>query len=773
MSVRAPRLPPRGPALALLGLVLGLGLARLPGAVLLTPAAALLGLAGRRFLPGAAGLALGLAVLAPAPARPAGPGAPGERLEVEGTIAATRPPTRSGRWLRLGVGARAGAGAGTLEVRVSRAVLAPASLEPGARLVAIVRVRETLPGRAVQADALWARVLTRGRGPAAALARVRDAACERLDEALAPEDAGLARALLLGSREALSRADRARFRAAGQGHLLAVSGLHVGLLAGMFLWLAARAGLGQRARAWGTLGLVAVYVPLVGAPPSALRAGLGVALYQVGVLLDRRPPPLAVLCWVLLLLLGAAPSTLYSPALQLSAAAVLAILLLAPHLGAPWGRDEPLDEFLPRRPRRVRAAVAVSLAAHLGTAPWLAQHLGELSPGAWLVAVPSVLLTAVLVAAGFGLLLLAPLGVAATPCAAVVSAAAAGLRGLLDGAIALGVRALPAAAPGVVGWTLYLLGYALLLRARPRAGLGLLAAFHAWVLCGPAPVGEGRPADAAAYDAAPMPPGSPSPVTDLATLLPVGLALLGFAVVSARPLRWLSAGGAAAAFCLGLGATAALGLGALAALLAPFVVATLLGRLPGGPRHGARRLGQVAANGAPAAFGALLAAAGRPEAGLAALLGGLAALGADTCATEIGLRHGRRPFRLAGRRPLGPGESGAVTVAGLLATLPGAALAPLAYGLVAGFGPLLWAAGAAGVAGALLDSVLGSTLQFRGRDPATGRLTEARRLADGRRPARVAGLGWLGNDEVNLVSGLFAALLCVAWLGLALPWFEG
>ncbi|MFM8979359.1 MAG: ComEC/Rec2 family competence protein [Planctomycetia bacterium] len=282
------------------------------------------------------------------------------------------------------------------------------------------------------------------------------------------------------------------------------------------------------------------------------------------------------------------------------------------------------------------------------------------------------------------------------------------------------------------------------------AGPAGAGSWRAW----PAP---GAGAAQAEYPAramlAPTPP-------DLGSLAWLAVALAAFAAACVRPLGWLDAGGAVAALVLGTACTAALGWPALAALLAPFVVATLLGKLPGRPREAGRTALQVACNGLPALLGAGLALAGLREAGAAVLVGSLACLGADTCATEVGTRYGGRPRALWGGRTLEPGESGGVTLAGLLASLLGACLAPLAFGLLAGL-PLheqAWLCGA-GVAGGLLDSVLGATLQFRGRAP-DGRVLEQRRLAGAPLP-RVRGWRWLDNDAVNLATGLVAGLL--AW----------
>ncbi len=266
------------------------------------------------------------------------------------------------------------------------------------------------------------------------------------------------------------------------------------------------------------------------------------------------------------------------------------------------------------------------------------------------------------------------------------------------------------------------------------------------------------------YDRAAVPLVPPPEPT---TLLLFAAALAAFALLSVRPLAWLAPGGALGAFLLGLLATASLGWPAFAALLAPFLVATLLGRLPGRPHEGGRSFKQVLANGLPAVVGALAALLGAAEAGAAFLVGGLACLGADTCATEIGTRYGGPPRALLGGRALAAGESGGVTRAGLLASLGGAALAPAAYAAFTGAGARLTALlTAAGFVGALLDSALGATLQFRGRDQASGGVTE-RTHAAGRALQRVSGWRWLDNDAVNLVSGLCAGLLALALAHLA------
>lgn len=265
----------------------------------------------------------------------------------------------------------------------------------------------------------------------------------------------------------------------------------------------------------------------------------------------------------------------------------------------------------------------------------------------------------------------------------------------------------------------------------------------------------------AEYDPAASPGGAPmrdplSLATATALLVVVGLL--------AVRLRWLTRAGSTGAVVLGLVSVAAFGWPALAALLAPFLVATLAGKLPGGPEgEGPRTLRQVAANGVVSLVGAALGLAGVAIGG-PIFLGGLAALGADTLATEIGTRYGGRPRDLLTLRPLASGESGGVTLAGLAASLAGGALAPLAYVMAASAGlASVLPVAAAGFAAGLADSALGAAVQRKGACSVCGAATEAA-LHCGVAPTLRAGrLRWLDNDLVNVANACVGAAAAVWW----------
>jgi len=205
-----------------------------------------------------------------------------------------------------------------------------------------------------------------------------------------------------------------------------------------------------------------------------------------------------------------------------------------------------------------------------------------------------------------------------------------------------------------------------------------------------------------------------------------------------------------------------------AILIAFFVASTLLSRA--GAERKERRVGgivakggerdatQVLANGgvyAAAALASMLAPGwpGWTAVGAAAL----AAATADTWATEVGTLVGGVPRAITSLRPVPPGTSGGVTVAGTLASLAGAGfVAALAWW--AGWpGDAVRGAAIGGFAGATADSLLGATMQARRWCDRCAAATERAVHACGTPTRAAGGLVWLDNDRVNLAATVVGA----------------
>lgn len=244
----------------------------------------------------------------------------------------------------------------------------------------------------------------------------------------------------------------------------------------------------------------------------------------------------------------------------------------------------------------------------------------------------------------------------------------------------------------------------------------------------------------------------------------------------------LSRGGAAAAALVG---GMVFGLGGLAwavLLLAFFFSSSALSRAFGRrkaavgrefAKGGRRDAGQVLANGG---LGALLAALHVVFPAQAwvwiAFAGSLAAVNADTWATELGVLSPTPPRLVTTGRATPPGTSGAITLPGTMAALAGAALVAVLAAFftpdhAGGQGPLLaWdilgAVAAGGLGGAMVDSFLGATLQAIYFCPRCEKETERHpRHTCGVETSHRRGWRWLNNDWVNLFCSAAGALFAV------------
>jgi uncharacterized protein (TIGR00297 family) len=234
----------------------------------------------------------------------------------------------------------------------------------------------------------------------------------------------------------------------------------------------------------------------------------------------------------------------------------------------------------------------------------------------------------------------------------------------------------------------------------------------------------------------------------------------------------LTAGGAVAAFAVGTivfgggGWRAAL---VLFAFFIPSIVLSRVGRtkkqrLDDVAKQGARDAWQVLANGGVAAVCVLVALRGfAPFA--AAFAGAFAAASADTWGTEVGALSPAAPRSILTGRPVHAGLSGGVTLFGTTATVAGAVLVA-AVAAALGIASFL-AVAAGGVAGALLDSLMGAGPQALRWCPDCRRECETNPHRCGSPTDLRRGVAWLQNDAVNfaatacgaVVAGLLAAFL--------------
>jgi len=362
------------------------------------------------------------------------------------------------------------------------------------RCLAIVRVRKAADIRVLDATSgsltAWLARPTDG---------IRAWANDVLVDHLAASRAPLAAALLLGIRETLSREDLDAFFLTGTIHILAISGLHIGLLAAGFHRLLRVV---VPSRRWALVGVAVgtgLYMLLVRAETPVVRATLIVWLAALAAALARRSDAVNALAAAAIVLLICRPAEVMSVGPQLSFLST-AVLIGIAHVVARRPPIDPIDRLIERsRPRVVRwlrglgrattVAVVAGAAVWIATAPLVAARFHVVSPLG--IALNVVVAPLVPVAMGSGLGCLATAAVA-PPLAAACGLACDGTLALLQRIVAWG-----AAAPGghawlptppawwVIGWYAWLaLACCLLPGSRLRRPATWAAVAAIWCLIG-------------------------------------------------------------------------------------------------------------------------------------------------------------------------------------------------------------------------------------------------------------------------------------------------
>jgi len=315
-----------------------------------------------------------------------------------------------------------------------------------------------------------------GRGPVQrwhlAWAGLRQSVTERIAAALEGPAGAVAAALVTGQRGGIPQSVQDGMRNAGLAHLLAISGLHMGLVAGL-LFFVLRAGLAlwpvaalyHPIKKWAAVAAAAgafVYLNLVGASIPAERAFLMVLVVLLAVLLDRRALSLRLVAWAAAVILLIAPESLMTASFQMSFAAVTALITAY----EAWQRLRPRH----REPRGVGRRVvgyflgvaATSVIAILATAPFAAFHFQSLA----LYGLPANLVAVPLTA--FWIMPWAVLSVLLMPV---------GLEGVALVPMGWGIDLLLATAATVAAWP----SAALQVPPMPDWGLGVIVMGGLWL----------------------------------------------------------------------------------------------------------------------------------------------------------------------------------------------------------------------------------------------------------------------------------------------------
>lgn len=401
----------------------------------------------------------------------------GERTaRIEGRVERVEPRENGRMRVTVRVFALEGLAPEATPRRARVSAYADAAVQPGAPVSFVARLRPPNPSM-FPGDGAWARraffegvgaegyVLGRFVRPhwappasgaeerAAALQRTRQAIAQSIRAAEPGPAGGFLAAIAVGDRSGIAQEDAEALRAAGLAHLLAISGLHMGLVGGI-VFLGLRVGLAwlpgaalhwpiAKIAAGAALAAGLIYLLLAGAPVSAQRAYVMLAAALGGVIAARRAFSMRSIAIAALLILTLAPQAALDPGFHMSFLAALALVRL--FAGRIDLRPDPARvgvvlSWLDRGGRFLKDVTLTSLAAGAATTPASLFFFGRAAAYGQLgnyAAMP--VMTLWVAPAGALAALLAPLGLEDAP----LWVTGRGVDVIL--AIAHGVAALPGA----------------------------------------------------------------------------------------------------------------------------------------------------------------------------------------------------------------------------------------------------------------------------------------------------------------------------------------
>ncbi len=258
-----------------------------------------------------------------------------------------------------------------------------------------------MPGGGAHAD-LW-------------IYRKRMALSHAVRDRMGGAEGGVAAAIVSGDRSGIHADTLTNLRASNLAHLLAISGLHMGLLTGVVFTML-RFGLALHVHAanhWNTKKIAAVgaliagagYLALSGGSVATERAFIMVSVMFVAILLNRRALTLRAVAMAAVIVLVLTPEALIGPGFQMSFAATTALVAV---FGALRGRSW---HQIPKPLQKIGAVVLSSFVAGLATAPFAAAHFNQIAHYGLLANVLSVpMMGAVVMPAAVLSAILWPLG---------------------------------------------------------------------------------------------------------------------------------------------------------------------------------------------------------------------------------------------------------------------------------------------------------------------------------------------------------------------------
>ncbi len=199
------------------------------------------------------------------------------------------------------------------------------------------------------------------------------------------ESRAVVTAMVLGTREDAPEEIEDLFRLSGTMHIFAVSGLHIGIIAGVCYFILPLFGVSRRVASMIMIPAILFYAFITGLRPSAIRAAIMVCVVAAAFCFRRNPRVINSLGFAALIILALNTQELFQIGFQLSFAVLLTIILFAEPIGRLFYRPFQIEPLMPRRlvPRlRIWADSAVKLFSN-GLGVSLAAWIGSLFLIGW------------------------------------------------------------------------------------------------------------------------------------------------------------------------------------------------------------------------------------------------------------------------------------------------------------------------------------------------------------------------------------------------------
>ncbi len=211
----------------------------------------------------------------------------------------------------------------------------------------------------------------------------------RIYEIIPPDRATIAAALMVGKKNAISEKDRQAIRDAGLAHMLAISGLHVGIFAGTLFFvlrfimacipsLALRYPIKKIAAVFAVAGAV-FYMFMAGTTVPTQRSVLMITIVFLAIIVDRSPISLRLVAASAIFVLIIKPESLLSVSFQMSFAAVTSLVYFYDVTRQKWSNAYSKASITKKASLYFIGVCLTTIIASIATAPFSLYHFGQVS----------------------------------------------------------------------------------------------------------------------------------------------------------------------------------------------------------------------------------------------------------------------------------------------------------------------------------------------------------------------------------------------------------